>query len=80
MLGAILIIFGLYAVLWGKGREVKKVAQLCPILPEPSIGTGDAVDGESERSSLEVVGDSDSKHSGVRSVNGGSRHIEVVVT
>ncbi|XP_076937257.1 WAT1-related protein At1g25270-like [Bidens hawaiensis] len=74
LLGAILIIFGLYAVLWGKGKEVKKVAQLCPIR-EPSIGTG-----ESERSSLEVVGDSNSKHSGVRSLNGESRHIEVVVT
>ncbi|KAI3755262.1 hypothetical protein L1987_55058 [Smallanthus sonchifolius] len=80
LLGAILIIFGLYGVLWGKGKEVKKVAQLCPI-KEPSIGTGDgAIDGESEHSSLEVVGDGDSKHSSVRSGNVESRHIEVVVT
>ncbi|KAJ0752296.1 hypothetical protein HanPI659440_Chr09g0322721 [Helianthus annuus] len=79
VLGAILIIFGLYAVLWGKGKEVKKVAQLCPIR-EPSIRTSDgAIDGESEHSSFEVD-DSDSKHSSVRSANGELRRVEVVVT
>ncbi|XP_071736898.1 WAT1-related protein At1g68170-like [Rutidosis leptorrhynchoides] len=80
VLGAILIIFGLYAVLWGKGKEVKKVAQLCPV-KESSIGTGlGAIDGESERSSFEIVGDNDSKHSSVRSGNGETRHIDVIVT
>ncbi|KAJ0592453.1 putative EamA domain-containing protein [Helianthus annuus] len=67
VLGAILIIFGLYVVLWGKrkSKEVKKVPQLCPIR-KPTIRTGDgATDGESECSSLEVVGDSDLKHSRV---------------
>ncbi|KAM0046478.1 hypothetical protein Hdeb2414_s0009g00316811 [Helianthus debilis subsp. tardiflorus] len=79
VLGAILIIFELYAVLWGKGIEVKKVAQLCPIR-EPSIRTSDgAIDGESEHSSFEVY-DSDSKHSSVRSANGELRRVEIVVT
>ncbi|KAJ0541262.1 putative EamA domain-containing protein [Helianthus annuus] len=79
VLGAILIIFGLYAVLWGKGKEVKKVAQLCQIR-EPSIRTSDgAIDGESEHSSFDVD-DSDSKHSSVRSANGELRRVEVVVT
>ncbi|KAJ0943004.1 putative EamA domain-containing protein [Helianthus annuus] len=79
VLGAILIIFGLYAVLWGKGKEVKKVAQLCPIR-EPSIRRSDsAIEGESEHSSFEVD-DSDSKHSSVRSANGELRRVEVVVT
>ncbi|PWA89704.1 nodulin MtN21 /EamA-like transporter family protein [Artemisia annua] len=49
VLGAILIIFGLYAVLWGKSEEGKRVAQLCP-LKESSIETGEGVvDGESMR-------------------------------
>ncbi|KAL3515580.1 hypothetical protein ACH5RR_022482 [Cinchona calisaya] len=30
LLGAILIIFGLYVVLWGKGKEMKKINQLVP--------------------------------------------------
>ncbi|KAL2511908.1 WAT1-related protein [Abeliophyllum distichum] len=30
VLGAILIVFGLYIVLWGKGRELKRVLQLMP--------------------------------------------------
>ncbi|KVI01798.1 hypothetical protein Ccrd_019919, partial [Cynara cardunculus var. scolymus] len=50
VLGAILIILGLYLVLWGKGKEVKKVAQLCPVR-ESSIGTDNgAIAGDSERS------------------------------
>ncbi|KAD4179375.1 hypothetical protein E3N88_27966 [Mikania micrantha] len=81
VLGAIMIIFGLYVVLWGKSKEVKKVAQLCPI-KEPRIGVdGGAINDRSEQSSFEVVGDSDSKHSSVRSdQNGELRRIEVVVT
>ncbi|KAK9077114.1 hypothetical protein SSX86_005450 [Deinandra increscens subsp. villosa] len=80
VLGAILIIFGLYVVLWGKCKEVKKVAQLRPI-KEPSSRTSDGVvDGESERSSFEVDGDSDSKHSSIRNGNGETRRVEVVVT
>lgn len=27
MLGAVLIVFGLYAVLWGKGKEINKMSQ-----------------------------------------------------
>lgn len=30
LLGAILIIAGLYVVLWGKGKELKKISQLMP--------------------------------------------------
>lgn len=74
VLGAILIVFGLYAVLWGKGKEVRKVTQLCPV-KESSVMT---IDGDLESSSVEVVGDSNSKHSSVRS-NGESSNIEVVV-
>nr|XP_043630955.1 WAT1-related protein At1g25270-like [Erigeron canadensis] len=77
VLGAILIIFGLYIVLWGKGKEVKKVAQLCPER-EISMGTGvGAIVGQSERM---VIGDNDSKHSSAQSGNGESRRVEVVVT
>ncbi|XP_024959862.1 WAT1-related protein At1g25270-like [Cynara cardunculus var. scolymus] len=81
VLGAILIILGLYLVLWGKGKEVKKVAQLCPVR-ESSIGTDNgAIAGDSERSSIfGVTGDSESKHSSVQSGNGESRRVEVVVT
>ncbi|CAI9786221.1 unnamed protein product [Fraxinus pennsylvanica] len=35
VLGAILIVFGLYIVLWGKGKELKRVSQL---MPEKSSG------------------------------------------
>lgn len=35
MLGAITIVCGLYAVLWGKGKEMKRIAQL---MPEVSSG------------------------------------------
>lgn len=57
------------------------MAKLCPV-KESSIGMGVAgsIDGESEHSSFEVVGDSDSKHSSVRSGNGETRHIDVIVT
>nr|GEY03590.1 WAT1-related protein At1g25270-like [Tanacetum cinerariifolium] len=80
VLGAILIIFGLYAVLWGKCEEGKKVAQLRPV-QESNIETGEGViDGESMRSSLEVLTDGDSKQSSARSGNTEPRHIEVVVT
>ncbi|KAM0036304.1 putative EamA domain-containing protein [Helianthus debilis subsp. tardiflorus] len=80
LLGAILIIFGLYGVLWGKAKEVNKVAKSCST-QVTSIGTGDnAIDRDSEPSSIKVVGVSDSEHSIVRSVDGISRHIEVVVT
>ncbi|KAL7584903.1 WAT1-related protein At1g25270 [Lactuca sativa] len=80
VLGAILIIVGLYAVLWGKGKEVKKVAQLCPVR-ESSVGSyNGAINGESQGSSFEVICDSDSKHSSLRSGNSESRRIEVVVT
>ncbi|PWA56731.1 nodulin MtN21 /EamA-like transporter family protein [Artemisia annua] len=69
VLGAILIIFGLYAVLWGKWEEEKRVAQLRR-LKESSIETGEGVvDGESMPSSLEVLADSDSKHTSVQSGN-----------
>lgn len=76
-----MIIFGLYAVLWGKGKEVKKVAQLCPVR-ENSVGTANgAIFGGSEHSSFEIInGDSDSKHSSVRSGHSESRRIEVVVS
>lgn len=30
ILGAVLIVCGLYAVLWGKGKEMKKITQLAP--------------------------------------------------
>lgn len=30
MIGAVLIVCGLYVVLWGKSKEVKKVTQLVP--------------------------------------------------
>nr|XP_043627117.1 WAT1-related protein At1g25270-like [Erigeron canadensis] len=83
VLGAILIIIGLYAVLWAKGKEGKKVAQLCPVRESSGIraaGVDTIIDGES--SVHEVIGDSDSKSSSVRSSNGGeSRHIiDVIVT
>ncbi|GJY54390.1 WAT1-related protein, partial [Tanacetum coccineum] len=69
VLGAILIIFVLYAVLLGKCEEGKKVAQLRPV-QESIIETGEGVvDGESMRSSLEVLTDGDSKHSSARSGN-----------
>lgn len=35
MLGAITIVCGLYVVLWGKGKEMKRIAQL---MPEVSSG------------------------------------------
>lgn len=35
MIGAITIVCGLYAVLWGKGKEMKRIAQL---MPEVSSG------------------------------------------
>lgn len=57
MLGAVLIVFGLYAVLWGKAKEVRKAAHMHE-LKEPNIVTGvGAIDGETQHSSLEVVGD-----------------------
>lgn len=75
-----MIIFGLYAVLWGKGKEVKKVALLCPI-KESNIGpSDDAIDGESECSNVEANDGNDSKHSSVHGGNVESRHIEVIVT
>ncbi|KVI04595.1 hypothetical protein Ccrd_017086 [Cynara cardunculus var. scolymus] len=81
VLGAILIIFGLYFVIWGKGKEVKKVAKLCP-MKESSIGTDScAIAGESECSNIfGVVGDSESKPSSEQIGNGESKRIQVVVT
>lgn len=34
LLGGILIVGGLYIVLWGKGKELKKVTQLVPVEDE----------------------------------------------
>lgn len=55
VLGATLIVCGLYAVLWGKGKEMKNVKQLAPDAKtskdsEPiKIVTGSTIDGSRHR-------------------------------
>ncbi|KVI01810.1 Drug/metabolite transporter [Cynara cardunculus var. scolymus] len=75
VLGAILIVLGLYIVLWGKNKEVKKVAQLCPVRETIKELDNGAIVGESESSF--GVGDGESKHLSVQSGNDESRRIVV---
>uniref|UniRef100_A0A2N9EFW5 WAT1-related protein n=1 Tax=Fagus sylvatica TaxID=28930 RepID=A0A2N9EFW5_FAGSY len=43
ILGAMLIVFGLYMVLWGKGKEMKKLNQLAPSESSPGSDLTDIV-------------------------------------
>lgn len=38
VLGAVLIVFALYLVLWGKGKEIKKNTQHGVVAPSQSLG------------------------------------------
>ncbi|KAJ9552276.1 hypothetical protein OSB04_016321 [Centaurea solstitialis] len=79
VLGAILIIVGLYIVLWGKSKELKKVVQLCPV-KDSSIETKNGlIIGEPECSSFGIGGDGEFKHSSVQDDNDEPRRIANMV-
>lgn len=64
ILGALLIVLGLYFVLWGKGKEMKKMAQLMPSTSPPQIEP------------IEIKVDSFKELEGKESHNGKSYHVE----
>ncbi|KMT06127.1 hypothetical protein BVRB_7g162980 [Beta vulgaris subsp. vulgaris] len=58
VIGAILIVFGLYAVIWGKGKEIKKMTKLVPsmsledsVTHNASTNTDDATKKDDDQSS-----------------------------
>ncbi|XP_022876378.1 WAT1-related protein At1g68170-like isoform X2 [Olea europaea var. sylvestris] len=65
VLGAILIVFGLYIVLWGKGKELKRVSQLMP-----EKNSGDQV-RQVEIDITPSMPNNGSSHGGRSSGNGG---------
>ncbi|KAJ9552214.1 hypothetical protein OSB04_016259 [Centaurea solstitialis] len=77
VLGAILIILGLYIVLWGKSKELKKVAQLCPVKDSSIEIKNGLIIGEPECSSFGIVGDGELKHSSVQDDNDEPRRIVI---